>query len=404
LLINDRLGEVPADVPTLPLIQDVQAQQKRLRMAVRADTTDIDLDLRQPPHLEKSVLLHRLALLGIGWGSPQTVRGKSGTFHELWRLAWEPEFAIRLIEASVWGPTLEDAACACAISHGAAAQSLPELTALMEKLLLADLRAAVDPVMRRIQDVSATTPDLGFLLAALPPLVNVLRYGNVRGTDTTALGAIVDGLVARACIALPLGSRALADEAASDLVRQLIKADQAIRLLQDEAHRASWFDALATSATGQLSHPLVAGRCVRVLTEHGHWPTEKAAQQLSLHCSPAVAPLSAAHWLEGFLQGSGALLVHNDELLQLIDEWLLSQQADTFVELLPLLRRTFATFSAPERRQLAERASSGGARSAAATSASWQVHAVDAMRARRVLPILATMFGGAAALEEIHGE
>jgi hypothetical protein len=404
LLINERLGEVPADVPTLPLVQDVQAQQKRLRMAVRADSTDIDLDLRQPAHLEKSVLLHRLALLGIAWGTRQAVRGKSGTFHELWRLAWEPEFAIRMIEASAWGPTLEDAACACAISQGAEAHNLPELTALMEKILLADLRAAVEPLMQRLQDVSALTPDLGFLLAALPPLVNVLRYGSVRGTDTTALGAIVDGLIARACIALPLGARALADEAAADLVRQLINADQAIRLLQDEGHRASWFDALEACGMSQLSHPLVSGRCVRVLTEHGHWTTGQAAQQLSLRCSPAVAPLAAAHWLEGFLQGSGSLLVHNDELWQLLDEWLLSQQSDTFVELLPLLRRTFATFSAPERRQLAERASAGSARASAAGAGPWQVHAVDAARARRVLPVLATIFGGAVAPEAINGE
>jgi hypothetical protein len=404
LLINDRLGEVPPQVPTLPLVQDVQAQQKRLRMAVRADTIDIDLDLRQAAHLEKSVLLHRLSLLGIDWGARQTVRGKSGSFHELWRLAWEPEFAIRLIEASIWGATLEDAACACAISQGAGAPSLPALTALMEKILLADLSSAVDPVMQRIQDVSALTPDLGFLLAALPPLVNVLRYGSVRGTDTTALGAIVDGLVARTCIALPLGARALADEAATDLVIQLIKADQAIRLLQDEAHRASWFDALETSATSQLSHPLVSGRCVRVLTEQAHWRTGQAAQQLSLRCSPTVAPLAAAHWLEGFLQGSGALLVHNDELWQLLDAWLLSQQGDIFVELLPLLRRTFATFSAPERRQLAERASAGGARQPVTGSATWQAHAVDAARARRVLPVLATIFGGATAPEAIHGD
>lgn len=399
LLLNDRLGDVPADVPTLPLVQDVQAQQKRLRMAVRADAIDLDLDLRQPAHLEKSALLHRLALLGIGWGSRQVVRGKSGTFHEVWRLVWEPEFAIRLIEASVWGATLEGAAGSCAVSRGAAAANLSELTALMEQILLADLREAVAPVMARIQDVSALTADLGFLLAALPPLANVVRYGNVRGTDTAALAGVVDGLVARACVAIPFGTRGVSDDAAAQLFKHLVAGDAAIRLLQIDEHRASWFAALEAAARSEATHPLLAGRSVRILTEQQHWPLDEAGRHLGLLCSRAVAPLAAAQWLEGFLQGSGALLVHSDALWRVIDGWLLAQPQDIFIELLPLLRRTFGSFSAPERRQLGERArhASPGAVMPALAGA----QTAELARARRVLPILATILG-AATPETLH--
>lgn len=399
LLINDRLGQVPAEVPTLPLMQDVQGRQKRLRLAPRAEVSELDLDLREAAHLEKSVLLHRLALLGVDWGRHQLARGKSGTFHELWRLAWQPEFAVRLIEASVWGGTVEDAATACAISRANAATTLPELTALVDKVLLADLRGAVDGLMHRIQSVAALTPDLGFMLDALAPLVNVMRYGSVRGTDTTALASVVDGLIARACIALPLGVRALADEAATALVQQLIDADQAIRLLQHDGHLASWFDALERSATAEGSHPLAAGRCARILTEQGHWDTARAARQLALRCSHAVAPLASAHWLEGFLQGSGALLLHNEELRRLIGDWLSRLAPDGFIELLPLLRRTFGSFAAPERRELAERAT-GGASTGTATHAA---HAIDMERALRIVPVFNIITGAARGPEEQHG-
>ncbi|GAB3473335.1 DUF5682 family protein [Massilia terrae] len=396
LLVNERLGQVPETVPALPLVKDVQAQQKRLRMPVRADGIDLDLDLREPTHLEKSLLLHRLAMLGIPWGSLRAARGKSGTFHELWRLAWEPEFAVRLIEASVWGGTLDSACTAYAIDCASKASTLPELTALMEKVLLADLRQAVGPAMQRVQDVSATTPDLGLLLAALPPLVNVLRYGSVRGTDTSSLAKVVDGLIARACIALPFGARGLADDAAGVLVRQLVAADQAIRLMENAQRLNEWFAAMQAAATSELSHPLVSGRCCRILFEQDRWDIEQASRQLSLRCSPAVAPLLTAHWLEGFLQGSGALLVHSDRLWELINAWLVSLPGDVFLELLPLLRRTFSTFSAPERRQLAERASAGGG---AVAGLAQSTRAVDAERANRVLPVLRTILD-AAPLEE----
>jgi len=402
LLIDEALGEVPAEVPSVPLVQDVFAQQKRLRMAVRADATELDLDLRQSAHLEKSVLLHRLALLGIRWGTVQHQRGRSGTFHELWRLVWQPEFAVDLIEASIWGSTLEGAATAIAFDRAAQAQTLPELTQLMEQILLADLQGAVAPVMARIQDIGTLTPDLGLLLAALPSLVNVLRYGSARAIDTAALSSVVDGLVARACIALPYGVRGLADEVAAALLGQVIAADQAIRLLQIDAHLAAWFEALATGATSEVSHPLLAGRCARILTEHGQWHTERAAQQLSRNCSQSVAPLASAHWLEGFLQGSGALLAHSDQLWQIVNAWLLAQPAEVFTELLPLLRRTVGTFTQVERRELGERALHAGGRIGQAQPA--QAQGIDPVRARRVLPILHTLLSTRPTMESTHDE
>ncbi|WP_075793639.1 DUF5682 family protein [Massilia putida] len=398
LLVDEALGSVPDYVPAVPLAQDVAAQQKRLRMPVRADAAELALDLRQPAHLEKSVLLHRLALLGIAWGRQLEVRGRTGTFHEQWQLVWEPEFAVDLIAASRWGGTLATAATALAADRAAQAQTLPELTRLMETILLADLRAAVDALMARIQEVGTLTPDLGPLLAALPALVNVLRYGSARNVDTQALSSVVDGLVARACIALPYGLRGVADDAAAGLLGQVIAADQAVRLLQNETHAAAWFDALEAGATSDLSHPLLAGRCGRILTEQGRWDAERAARQLSLRCSPTIAPLVTAHWLEGFLQGSGALLAHSDALWTIVNGWLLAQPDHVFTELLPLLRRTVATFSGPERRELGERAAQAGGTTPSAAPAA----AVDPIRARRVLPILHTLFGTRAAQETIH--
>jgi hypothetical protein len=401
LLVDEALGTVPDDVPAVPLVQDVFAQQKRLRMTVRADATDLDLDLRQPAHLEKSVLLHRLALLGVHWGRPQAVRGRTGTFHEVWRLVWEPEFAVDLIAASRWGGTLEAAASSLAAERAATAHGLPELSALMEIVLMADLREAVAPLMARIQDAGTQTADLGLLLAALPPLVNVLRYGSARKVDTASLSHVVDGLAARACIALPYGVRGVADDAAATLLGQIIAADQALRLLQDAAHQAAWFGALGTAAASQLSHPMLSGRCARILTEHGEWSAERAAGQLALHCSPGVAPPVAAQWLEGFLQGSGALLAHSDTLWNIVNGWLLGLPPDTFTELLPLLRRTVATFSAPERRELGERAAHTGGATAGVVQGDV---AIDPARARRVLPILHTLLGSRPLDETSHDE
>ena len=75
----------------------------------------------------------------------------------------------------------------------------------------------------------------------------------------------------------------------------------------------------------------------------------------------------------------------------------MAQPADGFIELLPLLRRTFGSFTGPERRQLAERAVSGGPRDRSVAVAGNAD--VDRERAVRVLPILRTILGSAAAQE-----
>ena len=390
LLVNDRLGAVPEDTPALPLPQDVHQLQKRFRMAPRADHVELDLDLRQPLHLDKSILLHRLKLLGIDWGRTVAVRGKRGSFHEQWRLAWQPDFELKLIEANVWGATVE-LACDASLRHQARqCAQLPALTALVEQMLLADVRPAVPVLMARMQELAADTQDAGNLLAALAPLANVLRYGNVRGTDTASVGAVLDGLVQRACIALPVAARGINDDAAQVLLGQLIQADQAIALLQNAEHKTAWQAALAQCTTAR-SHPLIAGRAVRILFEQDSWSMEDAAAALSLACSNPIDPLATAAWLEGFLRGSGVLLVVNDLLWQVLNDWVAGLPDAAFDALLPLLRRTFATFEAPERRQLGERVAHGSAVLAPAAAGD-----IDHQRAALVLPVLQLLLGESA--------
>jgi hypothetical protein len=75
-------------------------------------------------------------------------------------------------------------------------------------------------------------------------------------------------------------------------------------------------------------------------------------------------------------------------LWQVIDEWVVSLPGETFTPLLPLLRRTFATFAAPERRQMGERVAQGASVRVAAASGDF-----DAARAEAVLSLVKQLLG-----------
>ncbi len=302
-----------------------------------------------------------------------------------------------LIEAGQWGSTLTEAATARVCLAANRAPDLVSLTGLVEDVLLAELPAAIQPVMSCLQAQAAASSDMRHLMQALPPLASVLRYGNVRQTDTSMIAAVVGGLAARVCIGLAGACSALNEDAAAEMFELLLKVDEAINRLDSADYRADWQKALACLVDLPGIHGLLAGRSCRILHDAGLVTTEETARRLSLALSTANEPLQAAAWIEGFLRGSGQLLVHDEALLGVINDWLSGLAEEVFTQLLPLLRRTFATFPAPERRSIGERVKRGRGLAAISVEAGPDF---DPARADTVLPLAALLLGISRSLNE----
>jgi len=392
LVVGEGVGRVPEDTPALPLVADVRRHQRRLRLAVTEQPKVLEIDLRQPLGLDRSHLLHRLRLLEVTWGQPsRSLAGTTGTFRETWRQAWDPTLEVALVEASVWGTTLEPAATARASDLAWSAGSLADLTYLVQRTLLAELPDAVVHVVAALEVRAAVATDVPHLLAAVPPLVQALRYGTVRRTDAAAVGRVVDGMVARSAAGLVVACASLDDEAAAGTAEALRAADRAVGLLADPRHLVPWRAALRDLAASGSVHGLVCGRAARLLLDATALTAEEAARLLGRTLSPGEPPARAAAWVEGFLSGSGLVLVHDDQLFGVIDRWVSLLPEDRFTEVLPLLRRTFSSFGAPERRALGERAAAGGTAAPAFDPAGDTE--LDQARADLVVPVLRRLLG-----------
>jgi len=328
-------------------------------MEPSASPETLDLDLRKPLLLDRSHLLHRLNLLGIPWGRLQTVHGAKGTFHELWQIEWKPEFAVAVIEASLWGNTILEAATHIIENRAIETVELPELTYLVESALLADLEETIPGLMRRLQQMVAASGDIPHLMEALPPLTNVMRYGNVRQTDTGMVRQVVDELITRICIGLPPSCLAMDDDAAEEMFGHINAVQNSLGLLDDSAHNQDWAHSLELVASQDGAHGLVRGRASRLLFDCSD-ADDTIATRMSLALSPGTPAPQAAAWVQGFLHGSGQALIHHPRLWHLVDSWSLSLPEEQFTAVLPLLRRTFSTFSPSERRQIGEMAKAGG--------------------------------------------
>lgn len=396
LLVGVRMGEVPEDTPMVPLRQDLLRLQKRLRLKPEASQRLLDLDLRNDNDRERSVLLHRLRLLGVDWGTPadRAAGAAKGTFHEHWDLAWDPGFTIRLIEAGVLGNTIKLAAGAQLRKLAAESSDLRELAGRLQDAMLADLGDAARTLAQEIGNAAAVAADVTLLMETLPSLASLIRYGNVRQTDERMVRDIVDGIVPRVTVGLGGAVASLNDEAAAAVEQHLRATHGAIELIEDERHTKDWLDALARTLPHDGIHGLVRGRAARLLLDVGRLDVVEVARLLSLTLSRGSDPAQAARWLEGFLSGSGLLLIHDARLLALIDGWVGQINAEVFQELVPLLRRTFSTFPAPERKHIGQMLTKGQATSAGGSADAAASPGLNHERAARALPLLMQILGG----------
>jgi hypothetical protein len=392
LELGGPLGEVPARAPSVPLRRELDAEQKRLRLKQTDEIKTLDLDLREPTDRARSRLFHRLRLLEIAWATPENVTGKAGTFHELWKVRWLPELELSVVEASRWGSTIAAAAGARAIELATKTEELGPLTEILDRVVVAELDDALARVLAIVQARAAVASDVIHLAAALPRLARLSRYGDVRGLAAEPVLALFDGIYRRLLVGLPSASTALDDDAAAAMADALGQAHDAVVLLDRADWSDAWLDAAAALAERDATTPLVRGYAARLAHDKGRVERDELVRLAGRALSRAVPPNEVAAWLEGLLRGGALLLMHATELWAVLDAWLVELPDDALDGVLPLLRRSFSSFTSPERRSMGElvralRGAGPRARSSGRTSE------LDERRAALVLPVLAHVLG-----------
>jgi hypothetical protein len=383
LVVGERLGSIPEHLPMVPLLADITKQQKSLRLKPDANAKQVTLDLRKPNDLAKSHLLHRLTVLDIPWGEPEIATGQ-GTFKEPWTLQWQPEFAVRVVISSVWGNTVYRACKAKLTDSAENATHLGQVTAAIEAALLGGVDEAVPPLLTILENKAAVDRDLTELMGALPALARSLRYGDVRRTDAGALGAVTTSLLRRVNVGLPATLTGLGPDAAAEMLAHVNAVTDTVDLLEADV-RGEWLATIARLADRDDLHGSLVGRFVRIGVDGAVFTTAEAARRMRRALSIGAPADEKSAWIEGFLSGSGLLLVHDTELLAVIDEWLTGLTATEFTDVLPLVRRTFSTFDAGIKRNIGHAVTTAGATAHTEFD-------IDADRARPVVIAAAAIF------------
>lgn len=345
LLFGERVGAVDPAVPQMPLAADLERWQKRCRLKPEDLEREIALDLRTEAGLLKSTLLHRLTLIDVPWGRLLDAEAGRGTFRETWRLAWNPGLAVNLAEALVYGVTIEQAAAGKAVAQSRDSGDVAVLAGLVKACLLADLPEAAELCITRLQAAAVDSGDLVQLMNTVPTLVSILRYGTARPIPSEQLGALVSALAAE----INAGAQAAAvdiEPGEAEAMRRAMSGYDRALALHGEAHLiAMWHRELAAIVQHDRSAPAVSGLALRLLHDGQVWAVEEVAASFSRALTPPAAPAAAGAFVESFLAGGAEVLIQDRPLLAALDAWLVELDDESFIELLPMLRRGFSDFA-----------------------------------------------------------
>jgi hypothetical protein len=373
--IGDSLGKVPPGVLRTSIQDDFYRLVEDLRLSdylkdkeqvIKGATSKEWLDLREDRFARapeaafrdrnRSIFLHRLAALGIGFATDKTSDDDraSSTYKEVWRARWTPTCEIELVENALRGDSIEIAAVRKLDEELAAITAVGAAAALARRSVECDLPDAMASALRQVQTLAVDDADFLGIAGAAVELTHLARYKDVRRVDVEPLKPLVAQLFLRALLMAPEAARC-SEEAGRPVGRALAEVQQVAMLREGEAgiDVDRWTRALDAIADDELADAHVAGVACALLLERGVISDETLDRRVAKRLSPGADPGQGAGFFEGLATRNRYALLSRKTLWTTMSDFIESLDDDAFRRAVVALRRAFGKFEVGEARQIA---------------------------------------------------
>lgn len=369
-LAGTAMGRLAANTPRPPLSGDVDKRLAAAGIALEAESQKLTLQLRSPPDLAKSRVLHRLRVLAIpGF---ERIEGPAWATDAQMKEVWEIHRALdadaALVQAASYGATLEAAAKArlaerCMAGSGAAALA----DAIGDAILAGLLRFAADTLARLERAIREENhlAEIGVVLARVHALHQhgALLLGAGDETLAVVIAAAFDrGLWLLEGLAGGAGFEAENIEAVAAL--------RDVAVASASPHRPAIAAVSVARAAAVFERrladfgapPSIRGACLGAVVTLSADPSVDLAGVESLSSSDALAavrrspPRDLGDLLAGLFALAREAMLEDPDLVRTVDTLLVQTTEDDFLAALPALRFAFDWFPPRERGTLAERA------------------------------------------------
>lgn len=343
-LRGTRRGRLAEGTTLPPLVTDIRQTLETHDLLAEHQPRQQKLNLLNADERQQSRVLHRvrvLSLPGYDW------QGRAE--RERWQLRWQPEFEAAVIEASIYGATLVDAARA-RLDEQAANLTQPNAAQAADLLLtaaLADLIAENDRLADMLHAAIVADGNFFTVAPALNHLLTLYRFDDLLGTrGLPNLGDLLATAVRRAMWLLEM----VGDADSADLltgIQHLLAAYERCGAIVavDSADFVALFERIEANPHAS---PTLRGAASGVLWTLGAVDVERILYVLRGFGDPEAL----GDFLNGLFTLAREAVQHHPALVAAIDTLFTGYDDDQFLRALPSLRLAFTTFSPREKHHL----------------------------------------------------
>jgi hypothetical protein len=367
-LAGDRVGNVPPEAGVPPLVEDFRRTALGLKVELdRNDAREVSLDLyRNARARQLSRFFHRLRFLAVPFAEwvagPDYVTGQRlERIKEVWKYRWSPATESTLIERSLYGSTLEEAAAGLVREQFAAAETAGQgrradgaARLLLEACRMGLHRHTAELLERTSRLVAEDGSFVSLVRAIEQILVLHVSREPLEAHHLAGIVELAGAAYARACYLLPgLAGTSESDE--KEVLDALNALQQAALTLGDNLDRRALRHDRLRELKGATSCPAVLrGAAVGLLFGDGELDPEALVVLLRGQLLSAQdSGHEGAAFLRGLLNTARSVLWLVPEVVQSLHEVFRDWEEDRFIGVLPELRLAFADLTPRECDQVA---------------------------------------------------
>ncbi|RKN75960.1 DUF5682 family protein [Paenibacillus ginsengarvi] len=363
--VGTAIGRLPEGVSQTPVQDDLNRELKRLKLEKykSAVATTLELDLRENRRvssadaafldLNRSVLLHRLELLGIGFARKQGARQQSATWAEMWTLQWTPEAEIQTVESTLKGETIELAAAFELKEKLEACGDIAEASRLIRIACDCALGKLMEQARAALQQLAVDAGNFEQVAAAVYELSVLISYGSVRRIDTEPLVPLLRQLFLRGALLL-IDAASCNDEAAVSMASAIQTMHTVAQEHYETVDSGLWLEQLRQLSSRDDRNAKLSGLSFAVLLEKNEVSDEQCSIEVSRRLSPGIPADLGAGWFEGVSMRNRYALLSRMSLWSRLDEYIATLDEEAFHRALVFLRRAFGAFEPREKAAVAE--------------------------------------------------
>ncbi len=360
-LTGNRIGKLLESAKLPPLCNDFEKLCHAYRLDVHASTRkELTLSLfGKKRHREISAFLQRMDFLGTDFavrkkGPNLRLRKDRNLIREIWEYHYKPQVTSALIEASVYGGTLEEACRSLVDKQFQEETDAGAASSLVVRMFEMDLDFGKAGIWEKLSEIIQASEDFFSLTKTFSNLGMLIDVKELYGYETDLIP--LRDLVVQKLLALLGHLTNVKDEDAQkvlEALKELYRTFLRSHMAEEQRYFIEILEKMSKSAD---LNALLSGGVNGLLFAYGEVSSEEIAETTRGYLLASGEKAGkAAEFVRGLFYVARDVIFAWEGMIDMLDDFLLRTGYEDFLKILPQLRLAFSFFTPTEMDRLASK-------------------------------------------------